>query len=206
MSINQDKTSKVRAGSPYYMAPENFNKYFTKKSDAWAIGVIIHFLLAGKLPFMGEDSHELFNKIKVGNYNKKLIDNDVKISFEGKYLIKSLLIVDEKLRISVDDVINSSWIKKFEVSNDQKNLMIMKFFKNNNIVDNFIKFANYSTFKKEILFSIAKICQDEEVCQLKQIFTEFDTDNSGSIDQEEVKHIFSRLGISATEVGFIFIF
>ena len=203
LSTKEDNISRVRGGSPNYMAPETLVKKFTKKSDAWSIGVVIHMLLTGKLPFAGQDSNELFTKIKTGDYNRKVID-DAPISKEGKILIKALLIPDENKRIGVEDIINSSWIKKFEVSEEQSTKMVLRFFENNNIVDNFRNFEKYSNFKKEILFSIAKISQDEEVRQLKKIFMEFDKDNSGSIDKEEVQLIFTKLGISTNEVIHIY--
>jgi len=199
LSTKEDNISRVRGGSPNYMAPETLGKKFTKKSDAWSIGVVIHMLLTGRLPFTGQDSAELFLKIRAGEYNRKVID-DAPISKEGMLLIKSLLISDENKRMGVEDIINSPWIKKFEVSEEQSIKMVLKFFDNNNIVDNFRNFEKYSNFKKEILFSIAKISQDEEVRQLKKIFMEFDKDNSGSIDRDEVKLIFSKLGISTNEV------
>lgn len=194
--------SKVRAGSPNYMAPETLLKKYTKKSDAWSVGVVIHLLLTGKLPFIGADNAELFGKIKNCEYSKKVVD-DALISQQGKDLIFALLVTDEKKRMSVDEVIYSAWIKKFEVSEEVNNVMILKFFENNNIVDNFRKFEKYSNFKKEILFSIAKLSQDDEVRQLKKIFMEFDKDNSGSIDKEEVKQIFLKLGISTNDVNFL---
>jgi calcium-dependent protein kinase len=199
LSTKEDNISRVRGGSPNYMAPETLGKKFTKKSDAWSIGVVIHMLLTGRLPFTGQDSAELFIKIRAGEYNRKVID-DAPISKEGMILIKSLLIPDENKRMGVEDIINSPWIKKFEVSEEQSIKMVLKFFENNNIVDNFRNFEKYSNFKKEILFSIAKLSQDEEVRQLKKIFMEFDKDNSGSIDRDEVKLIFSKLGISTNEV------
>jgi calcium-dependent protein kinase len=199
LSVNEDKVSKVRAGSPNFMAPETLSKKYTKKSDAWSIGVTIHMLLTGKLPFHGSDNANLFDKILHCNYNKKFID-DAPFSREGKDLIKSILIFDQKLRFGVEDILNSSWIKKFEVAEEINNRMILKFFENNNIVENFRKFEKYSNFKKEILFSIAKLSQDDEVRQLKKIFMEFDKDSSGSIEKEEVKNIFLKLGMTSNDV------
>lgn len=49
------------------MAPEFFEK--NKKSsptasvDMWALGVIIYTMLVGKLPFDGQSSHEVIDKI-----------------------------------------------------------------------------------------------------------------------------------------------
>lgn len=199
LSGNEEKVSKLRIRSPYFQAPESLHQKYTKKSDSWSIGVVIHLLLTGKLPFNGVDSVETLEKIRKGDYNKKIVD-EARISKEGKDVIKSLLMKDEKYRVSVDDLINSHWIKKFEVSQEVNNKMILKFFENNTIVENFRRFEKYSNFKKEILFSMAKLSQDDEVCQLKKVFMEFDKDNSGSIDKDEVKIIFSSLGISSNEV------
>jgi hypothetical protein len=78
--------------------------------------------------------------------------NNAPISQEAKRLISSLLILEEKKRLSVEDVLKSPWIKKFEKSEEQNKKMILNFFHNNNIVENFRKFEKYSNFKKEILF------------------------------------------------------
>jgi len=149
-------------------------------------------------------SSDLFSKIKAGDFNRKLLD-ETQMSTEGKDLIRALLIPEEKLRICVEDIINSAWVKKFELSEEQNVKQMMKFFETNNIVENFRKFEKYSNFKKEILFSIAKLCQDDEVRQLKKIFMEFDKDNSGSIDKDEVKGIFDKLGIQSSEAELVMI-
>jgi serine/threonine protein kinase len=181
------------------MAPETLNNLYSKKSDAWSIGVVIYMLLTGKLPFDGQDNTDLFNNIKNGKYNKHII-KEAEISIEAKDLIKGLLKINEDSRLGVDDILNSTWIKRFEMSEELNTKIIMKFFENNNIMENFRKFERYSYFKKEVLFSIAKLSQDDEVRQLKKIFMEFDKDSSGSIDKNEVKSIFIKLGISTNDV------
>ena len=165
------------------MAPETWDKKYTKKSDSWSIGVVLYLLLTNKLPFIASDKINLINKIKSGDYDKKMLNN-APISQEAKRLISSLLILEEKKRLSVEDVLKSPWIKKFEKSEEQNKKMILNFFHNNNIVENFRQFEKYSNFKKEILFSMAK-------------------DNSGSIEKDEIKLIFTNLGISSNEVYYL---
>lgn len=48
-------------GSPLYMAPEQMTsaKHVDPRADVWALGVILHELLTGRLPFMGETLPEL---------------------------------------------------------------------------------------------------------------------------------------------------
>ncbi len=45
-------TSRV-AGSPAYMAPEQFDGHPTQQSDIWAVGVLLYQMLGGASPFTG---------------------------------------------------------------------------------------------------------------------------------------------------------
>ena len=173
-------------------------KNYSKKSDAWSIGVLLYYLFTQKLPFSSNKMDHLFNLIASGKYNPKPLD-DNRVSKEGKDLVKSLLVVDENERISIEECLNSPWIKKFSVQ--QNNQAIVKFLESNNIIENFRNFDKYSNFKKEILFYIAKISNDDEIIQLKKIFMEFDKDNTGTIEKEEVQQIFFKLQISTDDVN-----
>ncbi|HEX8789712.1 MAG TPA: protein kinase [Polyangiaceae bacterium] len=53
--------SQVILGSPYYMAPEQARsaKSVDPRADIWAVGVILHRLLTGALPLVGETLTEL---------------------------------------------------------------------------------------------------------------------------------------------------
>jgi serine/threonine protein kinase len=48
------------AGTPFYMAPEAFDKKRNEQTDIWAIGVIFYEILAGKRPF---DEDNLINLV-----------------------------------------------------------------------------------------------------------------------------------------------
>lgn len=52
-------------GSPLYMAPEQMTsaKHVDPRADVWALGVILHELLTGGLPFMGDTLPELCAQI-----------------------------------------------------------------------------------------------------------------------------------------------
>lgn len=48
-------------GSPYYMSPEQMTsaKSVDERTDIWALGVILHELLSGKVPYQGETIPEI---------------------------------------------------------------------------------------------------------------------------------------------------
>ncbi len=58
------KTSAVM-GSPFYMSPEQMqsSKDTDARADIWALGVVLHELLAGSCPFQGDTMPELVLKI-----------------------------------------------------------------------------------------------------------------------------------------------
>jgi len=47
----------------YYTAPEIFEGKLTEKADIWSIGVILHVLLTGELPFSGVEDTDIYLNI-----------------------------------------------------------------------------------------------------------------------------------------------
>jgi len=48
-----DQVATTHQGTPAYMAPEQFYGEYTHQTDIYALGVILHELIAGSLPFTG---------------------------------------------------------------------------------------------------------------------------------------------------------
>lgn len=99
-----DETITMRntiCGTLEYMAPEimdlNSNKYYNEEIDIWSLGIILYELLHGHLP------------------DKKKIIIDEKISEDAQYLINELLKYNPKERITLDNVFECSWIKKYQI-------------------------------------------------------------------------------------------
>ena len=57
---------QLRAGTPYYMAPEVLNKSYDLECDLWSMGVILYILLCGYPPFYGDNDEEIYERIEKG--------------------------------------------------------------------------------------------------------------------------------------------
>ena len=99
-------------GTPAYIAPELlYDKPFDPyKSDIWSCGVVLYFMLTGFVPFKGDNDNQLHNNIMKGIY--PIIDN---ISNECNDLIKNILEVNPNKRFSLNDILNHSWFKDFDL-------------------------------------------------------------------------------------------
>lgn len=94
-------------GSPTYAAPELVlgKKYLGHEVDVWSMGVLLYALLCGFLPFDDDKIDTLYKKILDGKYEEPSW-----LTMESRRLIKSMLQIDPKKRIKVDELLNHSWV------------------------------------------------------------------------------------------------
>ncbi|KAK7270623.1 hypothetical protein RJT34_25925 [Clitoria ternatea] len=95
-------------GTPAYVAPEVLKKrgYDGSKADIWSCGVILFALLAGYLPFQGENVMRIYSKSFKADY--AFPDW---ISPDAKHLISHLLVVDPEKRYSMPDITKHPWFQ-----------------------------------------------------------------------------------------------
>ena len=101
-------------GSPLYAAPEVLQEkgYKPGPVDIWSAGVILYFMISGKLPFNGDSDEELY---------KNIIDAKVKkiqgASKEVNDLIKKILNPNPRKRITISKIKNHPWFNLFNNNN-----------------------------------------------------------------------------------------
>ena len=85
-------------------------KGYGKECDVWSLGVIIYILLCGFPPFYADNDALLYEKIKKGEYEFLRPYWDP-ISDEAKDLIRRMLTVDPKQRITCQGCLEHPWLK-----------------------------------------------------------------------------------------------
>jgi len=97
-------------GTPGYVAPEVLKgEKYDKAVDLWSLGVILYILLCGFPPFYHQNTNMLYKQIKKGEYDFP-DPYWTDISESAKSLVRGLLTVDPKKRMSAKDVLAHQWI------------------------------------------------------------------------------------------------
>ena len=101
-------------GSPLYAAPEVLTGkgYKPRPVDIWSAGIVLYFMLSGKLPFQADTDEELYNKIIDAK-----ITNIKGISKEGNDLVKQILNPNPRKRISILKIKKHPWFNLFNNNN-----------------------------------------------------------------------------------------
>ena len=105
--VNKGDVMIEQCGTPAYIAPEILlNKgYEGFGVDVWSAGVVLYAMLSGTVPFKGSNIKELHNLIISGNYPiiKDISDN-------AAHLIKNILEIDPKKRITTENILCHPWL------------------------------------------------------------------------------------------------
>ncbi|KAG2187036.1 hypothetical protein INT44_003264 [Umbelopsis vinacea] len=120
---------RTRCGSEEYAAPEIIQNtgYDGRKTDTWALGVILYALLVGYLPFMynparGEKVSHLFYRILSSSQVKWpsewTKDPSRSISQEAKDVVNRLLTRQPDKRIDLTEVKNMAWFNDCDLDVD----------------------------------------------------------------------------------------
>jgi calcium-dependent protein kinase len=158
-----------------YVAPEVADENFNEKCDLWSVGIIMHVLLTGKIPFT-----EFKNSVKKQPLNIKLLQ-DHDISLNAIDLIQSLLIVDFQQRISASDALSHKW---FDILNSNEEKINKKL---SLALDNLKCHSATSNLIASVQGFISRhVVTHKDTKSITKAFKAFDKNMDGRVSKEEL--------------------
>ena len=181
--FDKNKKEKSVVGSSYYIAPEVLKKSYNEKCDTWSIGVILYMLIVGRAPFDGADDEEIIQNIRKGKYNsehKKLVAS----SPEVQDLVKKLLQVDVKKRLSAMEALKHPWFKKFNGKSIYSNIDKEKI---KMYLERLRHYEINSKFQQMVwLFIVHNVPDTSETKDILKIFRLFNENDDGKLSKNEL--------------------
>jgi serine/threonine protein kinase len=103
-----DGLVRTPCGSPCYSSPECLadRPYDGRANDCWSLGVTLFAMMTGDLPWTKRNKVELYEQIRTGSYSVPL-----ELPLECRELIRRLLCVDPKARLTAEGVLQSAWVQ-----------------------------------------------------------------------------------------------
>eukprot|EP00930_Biecheleria_cincta_P058854 TRINITY_DN44653_c0_g1_i1.p1 TRINITY_DN44653_c0_g1~~TRINITY_DN44653_c0_g1_i1.p1 ORF type:complete len:611 (-),score=123.83 TRINITY_DN44653_c0_g1_i1:195-2027(-) len=175
-------------GSLTYAAPEVLESKpqdgYTFACDAWSVGVLTYVMLCGKPPFWGNFNEQLKRMKKesfpMHDATWKSISND------AKDMIKALLRANPKNRMSLDAVLQCSWLRKPSRANIDAKVA-------GEVLLNLRRFSNTSHFFSICVASVARQLDHRRLCDVHKVFAEMDSNGDGVLELHEVRRGFEKV-------------
>lgn len=182
MITDKGRFGNKMASASFYIAPEAIDRKYNQSCDLWSCGVILYSMLSGRLPFNANNNKELFEKIKLGQYDTIKAPFD-KVSQEAIDLIRSLIRLKPNERLSAFDALNHVWFKKVQLHKmiSSFNIDSIKYLFSNITLNLQQKPLKQNT----IAFLITHLHHIEEVVEVRRLFNQLDKKQKGWVDQRE---------------------
>lgn len=118
---NKGENIKIVCGTKEYMSPEILRgDVHDEKVDIWSLGIIMHELLTGSIPFKKKfiENDVLFKKHVLG----LKIKYPSKLSKEAVDLMKKMLEKDPNKRITAEQIMSHEWLKEHDCETTEEDM------------------------------------------------------------------------------------
>eukprot|EP00927_Polykrikos_kofoidii_P039220 TRINITY_DN3364_c0_g2_i1.p1 TRINITY_DN3364_c0_g2~~TRINITY_DN3364_c0_g2_i1.p1 ORF type:complete len:537 (+),score=73.17 TRINITY_DN3364_c0_g2_i1:132-1742(+) len=185
----------ISCGTLSYVAPEVLHRSYTSQCDLWSLGVISFILLAGYMPFYGQQEMQKKNICR-GKYEMKP-EKWRNISKEAHNFVKSLLAVDPEKRLTAQRALEHPWMAKRH-THDVTDI-------DDGIADALRKFGQASKFRRCCLEMMAWSLSNAERAKVRKYFISMDANKHGTITLSELRDVLTaKFKVDEPEVLRIF--
>jgi len=197
-------------GTPGYMAPEvmrvldkavnerdgsagdgkDAEVYYDFRCDVWSLGVIIHALMVGDLPY---SIYDVSFHVAEGEPLPPLKESLFEEETEALDFIKLCLCPDFRKRSAAEDLLDHEWIAR----NVEETLPTPT--SASDLGKRLRGFAQLSQFKRATLLAAVRHLGAYEHEQLRALFQKVDVDHVGTITAERLRQVLSKAPPSPTK-------
>jgi calcium-dependent protein kinase len=144
----------------------------------------MYILLSGRPPFPGDTDREIMDNVAKGKYDLHDSPFD-KVSDSAKDLIKRLLVMDPKARISAQEALNHRWFK------EKKSRELYNRIKDESTLTKMIN--NLKSYKRDsiiqetaLAYLVHNFPQMKDVVNACKLFNQIDVNGDGKINKHEL--------------------
>ena len=185
--ITTNQKLKQRLGTAYYIAPEVLGMNYTEKCDVWSCGVILYILLSGAPPFGGQTDEEILRRVKTGKFSFAH-ESWRTISETAKSLIRKMLTMDPRQRISAQECLEDEWIQTYCTQQAVTSHGVLL------SLNNLKAFNSEQKLKQAFLAFISSQMMTKELeKQLSASFRAIDKNGDGRLSREELLEAYRQI-------------
>ncbi|XP_041979245.1 ovarian-specific serine/threonine-protein kinase Lok [Aricia agestis] len=116
--VGEHSFMKTMCGTPTYAAPEvlrsNGSSSYGPEVDVWSLGVMFFICLVGYMPFSSDYGTPTVEQILKGQYRYSA-SHWRTVSLQAKLLMKGMLTVDVRKRITLQQILDHPWMQDDDV-------------------------------------------------------------------------------------------
>lgn len=190
-------------GTLAYTAPEVLRGRYTSQCDLWSLGIIVFVLLAGYMPFRG-DNLQKRQAITAGLYDWRE-DRWKDVSVDGQDFVKQLLQVNPEKRMTAHQALRHTWINGRTISQGSLSTLGDEPGKGHStMLTALYEYAKASQFRRACMQLMAWSLSDSERAKVCDFFLAVDKSQQGSITKDELHDVLAQVGCPEDLVGPIF--
>eukprot|EP00930_Biecheleria_cincta_P089513 TRINITY_DN78841_c0_g1_i1.p1 TRINITY_DN78841_c0_g1~~TRINITY_DN78841_c0_g1_i1.p1 ORF type:complete len:714 (-),score=151.69 TRINITY_DN78841_c0_g1_i1:49-2190(-) len=183
-----DPSGRMLGGTPTTMAPEVWQGSFGPKCDVWSLGCVFYQLCAGSYPFM---ARSVTPSAWMRLHKRGPKYDAMKTSGDSRDLCQAMLTYHEQDRPTMLDVLSFEYFKK---ASHQLTMVPAENF------GPFLAVCKMHAARQGLLLEIAARLPFSKSSEIINLFSEVDTDHSGTIGRKELVDYFAKIGIHDQEL------